>query len=314
MRTKTSDPSASSRPLLSRRRLLAGAAVTAGVATVNACGPDAYDWTPPGKVIVTRVDRVPDDPEDDTWSKTPMAEVEMDSQVIVLPHRLTPLTRVVRVRALHDGSSVGFRLEWNDDETNDETVTCDGFRDACAVLLAPGEGDETLRVMGSATQAATLLHWRADWQWDVDEGVRGVRDTFPNVSVDSYPIVHETPPGEVTPETYAEAGATQWLPGLHVENPMSSSVRETCVEKILAQGPGSSTHTPTQNASGRGVRTDDGWRVAIRRPLEAVDEGEMALSAGSVHTCAFALWSGGDRDAGGRKSPSKLALRLEMEA
>ena len=311
-RSKDTCPEASRGSLLTRRRLLSGAAVGAGAVAVGACGPDAYDWTAPGKVVVTRVGRVPDGPDGDEWDESPFAEVEMDAQIMVLPYRTEPLTRAIQVRAIHDGETIGLRLDWDDDVTHSDTIPCDGFRDACAVLLAPGEGDETVRVMGSTTQAATLLHWKADWQRDMEEGgVRGVRDAFPNMSVDVYPPLMVAP-GEVTPAAYQESGATMWLPGMHVGNPMSAPTRETCVEKILAQGPGSVTTTTTQNARGWGERRDSGWRVALLRPLEAVDEGEVDLVPGQVHTCAFAIWSGGEGDSGGRKTPSKLALRLEM--
>lgn len=313
MARRTDQPERAPGSLMSRRRLLSGAAAGMSAAALAACGPDAEDWTAPGRVEVTRVREVPDRPDRDVWMETPFAEVAMDSQVMVLPYRTEPLTRQMKVRAIHDGTRIGFRLEWDDDEPHSDTIPCDGFRDACAVLLAPGEGDETVRVMGSAEQAATLLHWKADWQRDVEEGVRGVRDAFPNVSVDEYPPL-AVPPGEVTPASYVEAGATQWLPGMHVGNPISVQTRETCVEKILAKGPGSVTSTPTQNATGWGVRTDDGWRVALVRPLDAVDEDEVSLSPGAVYTCAFALWSGGHDDSGGRKTPSKVALRLEMGA
>ncbi len=220
MRSKTSDPSASSHPVLTRRRLLGGTAVAGGAAVIGACTPDPSDSVAPKTVPVARVDKVPvDDPEAEAWEYGSEVEVVMDAQKIALPHRQAPYRESIKVRAIHDGTMIGFKLSWEDGEPDADTVTVDGFRDACAVLFAPGEGDDGLRVMGSADKPAILVHWKADWQHDMDEGIRTIRDMFPNATVDTYPPLGGTTMStEVTPATYVEAGATQWLPGMHVGN------------------------------------------------------------------------------------------------
>lgn len=298
-----------------RRRLLAGTAATAGAAALAACAPDHPDAVDADEIIVNRVDRVPaDDPDADAWGRTPEKTVEMASQEIALPHRTTPAVETIRIRAIHDGETIGFRVDWDDREIDDMTVRVDDFRDACAVLLAPGAGDETVRTMGTATTAATLLHWKADWQRDIDSGRAGLDDAYPNRSVDAYPPLVDVVPGEATIEDYADAGATQWLPGTDVGNPMSASRRETAVEKIVANGYGTSTTTPTQDARGRGDHRTEGWRVTLTKPLGAADDGETTLSPGGEATCAFAVWAGADGDAGSRKSPSATVYRLTIVA
>jgi hypothetical protein len=214
---------------------------------------------------------------------------------------------------LHDRQTVGFRLDWDDAGDEESTVRVDDYRDACAVLLAAGAGDADVRMMGNATSPATLLHWKADWQRDVDHGRQGLDDVFPNRSVDVYPIVHETPAAEVDATTYQEAGATPWVPGVHVGNPMSTPERSSPVEKAIAYGFSTTTTATTQDTLGRGVRGDRGWKVVLTKPMSAADAGELALEPGAIATCAFAVWAGQAHQAGSRKAPAIAVHTLYVE-
>jgi hypothetical protein len=298
---------------VSRRALLGGGLAGAATVALAACGADPPDAVAAGDLLAVRVDRVPDAPEDGAWAWSPDKVVIMGPQQIALPNRATPAVPEITVRALHDGERIGFRLAWADAGTEDLTVRVDDFRDACAVLLAPGEGDEALRTMGSQTQPAVLLHWKADWERDLRDGVQGMAEVFPNRSVDTYPpLGRTTDPAKVTAADYEEAGATEWLPGLHVANPISSPRRATAVEKLVAFGFGTATTAGVQDANGRGERDGAGWRVVITKPLAATADGEQQLAAGGSATCAFAIWSGADDDAGGRKTPSATVYRLVL--
>lgn len=300
---------------ISRRGLVAGGVAATGAAALAGCAPDYRDAIAAGDIHAARVGRVPvDDPDSTRWLSTPRKTVELAPQNIALPTRSRAVVEAIRVTAIHDGVLIGFRIEWDDPEVDDLTVRVDDFRDACAVLLAPGAGDEALRTMGTAQTAATLLQWKADWQRDMEHGRAGLEDVYPNRSVDVYPPLVHDPPDDVSVVSYVEAGATEWLPGNHVGNPLSSENRTTAVEKIVANGYGTSTTSATQNAMGRGVRHGDGWRVTITKPLAAIDDGETAISPGGVATCAFAIWSGADGDAGSRKSPSASVYQLVIDA
>jgi hypothetical protein len=302
---------------LSRRRLLAGGLAGAGAVALAGCitDPDPPDAVPGDEVWVARVGRVPfDDPSSDAWKRTTPTAVVMDAQTIALPHRPTPVVPEIAVRAVHDGASIAFRLDWDDPDHDDLTVQVDGFRDACAVLLGPGAGDQAIRVMGSAETPVVLLHWKADWQRDMEQGVQGEAEVYPNRSVDVYPPLLLEVPRDVTADDYRAADATEWLPGLHVGNVLSADTRATCVEKLLAAGFGTSTTAATQDARGRGERGEHGWHVVLSKPLAGTEGNEPALEPGRSYTCAFALWSGSARDAGGRKTPSLNAFRLSLEA
>ena len=89
-------------------------------------------------------------------------------------------------------------------------------------------GDETVRTMGTAMKAATLLHWKADWQRDVDDGRTGLDEAYPHRSVDVYPPLVDVAPGDVTVDDYAATDASQWLPGTSGGNPpRATSARQT---------------------------------------------------------------------------------------
>jgi hypothetical protein len=167
--------------------------------------------------------------------------------------------------------------------------------------------------MGSEATPATLLHWKADWQRDVDEGRQGLDAAYPNRVVDLYPPLWDAVPGEVDIATYEEHDATEWLPGVHVGNPISLGGRSTPIEKAIAYGFGTTTTATVQSGRGRGVRTDAGWSVVISKPFDADDDGEIEIRPGTKSTCAFAVWSGSAHDAGSRKAPSVNVYALILE-
>lgn len=298
-------------PTMSRRRLVQGVAAGAGTVALAGCRADHFVA---GDVNAVRVPAVPiDDPDHQRWDRAPRLRVELGPQDMALPMRLDPTVGVLQVQALHDDDRIAFRLEWDDPDASDLTVRVDDFRDACAVMLVPGPATMDVRTMGNAATPATLLHWKADWQRDVDEGRQGIDTVYPNRSVDVYPPLWDVAPAEVDVDTYQEHDAGVWLPGVHVGNPISAAGRATPVEKAIAYGFSTTTTGTTQNVTGRGVRTETGWRVVIVKSLRAVDDGEVELRPGATAACAFAVWSGGAQDAGSRKSPSVGVYSIELE-
>lgn len=292
---------------ISRRRLIAGAGASAiGLA---ACADDPFDAT---GILVRSTDRAPTTPGDGRWSTAAATIVALGPQDMALPMRLPASVGAVTVRALHDTSRIAFRLDWDDPDTDDLTVEVDHFRDACAVLLVPGPVDQALRPMGSLDVPATLLHWKADWQRDIDLGRQGIEDAFPNRTIDVYPPLWDQVPDNVDIAVYERAGATEWLPALHVGNPIAVGSSTTPIEKLVAFGFSTTTHLPTQDAIGQGTRSDRGWSVVISKPMQATDADEASVGANLHASCAFAVWSGSRSDAGSRKSPSTEVHRLQF--
>lgn len=299
--TRLSDTSRTGR--FGRRRLLTSAAAgAAGAVALAGCADD--DWDGIG-IFAPRVMRVrADDPLHSSWRVGSPFTVALGPQDMALPQKLTPTITSVEVRAVHDGQRIGFLLTWDDPDASDLTIGVDSFRDACAVLIGPGTDNTALRAMGSVTTPVTLLHWKADWQRDADLGRQELEAAFPNRSVDVYPPLWNVAPADVDVQAYLDHDASEWLPAIHVDNPVSPVAVKSPVEKAVAYGFGTTTSCATQNATGRGVRTATGWQVAMSRPLDAIDDGEIALAPGAMVTTAFAVWSGSAGDAGSRKQPS----------
>ena len=297
---------------VSRRALLTAGAAGAGAALLSACSDDGPYVPVAGQIASFPTSAVPLDPGAAAWTTAPPTEVELDSQLVARPYRNDPFVPTIEVRSLHDRELIAFRITWNDAGQDAATVAVDGFRDACAVLLGEDRLGEEIRLMGNQDRPVTLLHWKADWQHDVDHGVRTIDDEFPNRSVDVYPpFVHEDP-AEVTPADYVTADVTYRLPGLHVGNVLAATDRTTPVEKAVAWGFRTTATAPTQDAVGRGVHEGSRWSVVLAKPLRSTDPGELALARGGGATCAFAVWSGDDGDAGSRKSPSRQTYRLVL--
>lgn len=298
---------------LSRRRVLTGAAAVAGAGAVamSGCAPDGYDGA---GMRAVRVRRIPTDPDDVLWRNASETIVALGPQDIALPMKQQPTVTEISVKSLHDGERIAFLLQWTDPDTSDLTVRVDDFRDACAVMFLPGGSDEALRPMGSTTTAATLLHWKADWQRDVDQGRQDVATVYPNRTIDVYPPLWNVAPKDVDMTSYEAAGATEWLPGMHVGNPISAPLRERPVEKAIAYGFSTTTTAEHQDADGRGARHGNGWQVIVTKPLAASDEGETTLRPGDTVSCAFAVWSGSEHDAGSRKAPSRTLHTLSIGA
>jgi hypothetical protein len=304
------EPVSATRTTFSRRSVLTGVAAGAGAAVLASC---SQDHLLEGDLNSLRVAGVPKDPDDPAWVRAPELAVPLGPQDMALPTNMTPAVTLVRVRSMHDGRSISFHLAWDDPDLDDLSIRVDDFRDACAVLLVPGPRVVEVRPMGTATVPATLLHWKADWQRDVDHGRQGLDVVYPNRSVDVYPPLWGTAPDKVDPTTYATADADVWLPGMHVGNPISMGGRTTPVEKLIAHGFSTTTTSSSQDVTGRGARSDTGWMVVITKPLEPTEAGEVMLTPGESTTCAFAVWSGGANEVGPRKAPSVNVHRLFLE-
>lgn len=299
----------------SRRAFLTTSAAAAG-ATVAATtlGPVARAGVGGGaSVIAWPVDAVPvDEPHSRLWDRGLWVDVPMEGQLTAMPMRLKPSVKTVSLRALHDGQLIGFRLEWDDPLVDSETVRADSFRDAAAVLLGPPTDDAAVRLMGTADIPVTLLHWKADWQVDVDDGYQDLESQFPRANFDFHPPLAPAQEPVTVPDDYQARDATQWLPAFHVGNPIAQMSKPSPVEKLVARGFGSTTHQPTQNAIGRGTWRNGRWSVVIAKPMEAVDSEELTIRPGELYSMAIAVWAGHTDDSGSRKSPSQSLLGLEV--
>jgi hypothetical protein len=243
------------------------------------------------EVVAVTAAEVPLDPAAKAWDSAPEHTARLLLQDLVEPRLLTPSTPEVRVRALTNGASVAFRIEWADASLSD--VPGPGrFVDACAVQIPQGVSPEPPDPqMGNAGRPVEVTYWRADWQAWVDGRGDTIRDLYPNASVDHYPF--QAPSLEAGSAAQKEM-ARRYAPAEAVGN-RRAGPRQSAVEDLIAEGPGTLAPAPATVSKGKGIRTKDGWRVVLVRPVPS------GVAPGSRTQVAFAVWEGSKGEAGARK-------------
>jgi hypothetical protein len=182
-------------------------------------------------------------------------------------------------------------LEWADSSVNDLTLPAE-FTDACAVQLPSGvESDVPAPQMGETARPVEITFWRASWQAVVDGRDDSISNLYPNAAIDHYPFeAPSLPPGSAEQKEMAD----RYAPALSLGNKMAGP-RDSPVEDLLAEGPGTLKPAPPSGSTGRGRRTDTGWSVVIVRKMPA------GLSPQTRSQVAFAVWEGSQQEAGSRK-------------
>jgi hypothetical protein len=242
-------------------------------------------------VIAVPADRIPLDPEDAAWKTVPAYPAKLLLQDLVEPRQVAATTPEVRVRAMTDGAHLAFHLQWTD-PSDDNLPQPSRFADGCAVQV-PAKIEPTVPApqMGEPGRPVQLTYWTAAWQATVDGRGDTIRDIYPNASVDHYPF--EAASLEKGSAVQQEM-ATRYAPARALGNPMAGP-RDTPVQDLIAEGPGTLAPAPSGGSQGRGVRTADGWAVVLVRELP---EGLSPVNGSQV---AFAVWEGGHEEVGARK-------------
>jgi hypothetical protein len=259
---------------------------------------------PVNEVVAVWAAQLPLDPADRAWQRVPEHLAKLLLQDMVEPRLLEPSTPFVRVQAMRNGSEIAFRLTWPDAESDDLPIP-GRFVDAAAVQLpAEAAGAVPAPQMGEHDGRVEITFWRADWQATVDGRGHSISDLYPHASIDHYPF--QAAPLEGTPEQ--QEMEQRYSPAQALGN-MRAGPRESPVESLIAEGPGTLSPAESNNARGRGVRTRDGWSVVLIRPLP---EG---LTPRTRTQAAFAVWQGANREVGARKMRTGwVPLLVEEEA
>ncbi len=249
------------------------------------------------------------DPDSTQWERATPLEIPLSGQPFVAPMRFDPFTPSLTVRSLNNGSWISFLIEWTDPTKDDRTIKTEEFRDSVAIQLA--DSDQPFICMGTRDQMVNILHWKADWQADIDEGFQDLEAAFPNFWNDVYPFAVGSPPYSV-PEDFPGV-ARVYLPGWYVGNPFSDPLKVTSVEDTDSAGFGSITTQESQDAIGRGVWSESTWKVVITRSMDTGDPNDATIAVGGETPLAFAIWDGTSGDRGARKSVSSwFALNVDV--
>lgn len=267
--------------------------LSAGLATV--AGAQPRKEPEPRLDIVVAVLTVADAaeavaPDAKVWKKAAEQTVPLQPQQFVEPFQDTAGVASVNVRAVRDGQRLAVLMEWAD-KGQDTAIGPTGFTDGCAVMFAAAATPPSV-MMGETGRPVRIFNWKAAWQKP--------SELSPFAWVDVVPLSGVAGPVRPDSAVYASAARAN-TGGWAIGNPVSGPNYRSVVEELAAEGPGSITHKAFAPGGG-GVWKKGTWRVALLLP------GELAGS----RPVAFAVWDGGQRDVGGRKSISPwVSLRAE---
>jgi hypothetical protein len=230
--------------------------------------------------------------------------VSLVAQPIAVPRPETTTTDKVIVKAVHNKDWIAFYLRWDDTEKS-EAGRLGTYSDAIALQFPINDHKVPPPIfMGAKGSPVHLYHWRAQYQVDKEKGVRSMKDLYPNMTVDMYPMefpdmgtLHEVDESKKEIYSYGKAAG----------NPQSYVKKG--VDELLAEGFGSSSVIENVNADAQGVWKDGKWEVVITRPLKR--EGASILPGSTF--LAVAVWQGGKDEVGSRKSLTMVWTPLLIE-
>lgn len=272
--------------------------LVATVATAAACSRGPVVDTAQVSAVFVAGPLPTEDPAAAIWQSAPEHPAALMVQDVTEPRLVKPGVSLVKVRAVHDGTTVVFRLQW-DDATRDIIPESGSSSDAVAVQFAVAPGaDVPNAAMGETGKPVEICFWKAVWQDDLERaksGVDRVAALYPNMAVDSYPFKQNESAGAEMEKRYA--------PAMAAGNPITARPQTGAVQEMIAEGFGTSSVPVVQHASGRGNWGQATWVVTIARPLKE-GEGRSNLEVGKKTYMAFAVWDGAERHTGGRKMRS----------
>ncbi|MEW6434757.1 MAG: ethylbenzene dehydrogenase-related protein [Myxococcota bacterium] len=258
------------------------------------------------QVPLVKADLSKADPAAAVWKSAPAPlAVPLMAQPMVTPRPEATTTSEVKVQAVHDGTRVAFRLAWKDDGV-DEAGVLGTFSDAAAIQFPLKASDTPPPVMmGAKDQPVHIFHWRAQYQRDAEKGKPTPKDLYPNLNVDMYPMeFHDMGAIGDKPQDNRD----QYSPGRATGNPQAFS--KTGVDEIIAEGFSTSSVQEGHGGLGKATWANGEWSLVISRPLKS--EGGSVLTPGGKSFIAFAVWQGGKKEVGSRKSLTMAWTTLSL--
>lgn len=241
------------------------------------------------------------------WNGVPEASVSLMAQMITKPQPDKAETPVVKVQVLHDGKYIAFRLRWADKEIS-EAGKLGEFSDAIALEFPVKDNANPPPIfMGMKDNPVHLFHWRAQYQYDEVHGKKTMKDLYPNMSVDMYPLEFK--------DAGSVKGITQekqevFNPAVAEGNPQS--YQKHAVDEVMAEGFGTSAVRADTDSFGHGEWKDGEWTVVITRAIKRPEGSVLEVGKGS--SFGLAVWQGGADEIGSRKSVTMMWTPFKLEA
>jgi hypothetical protein len=250
-----------------------------------------------------------EDPTSGLWQQAPEFPATLLRQDVTEPMLTEPGVDLVKVRALHNGEWIVFRLEWSD-PTQDLIPLAGHSSDAAAIQFPLQSGDQVPdNAMGEKGKGVRIWYWKAVWQDDAARaaGKQGDRiaSLYPNAAIDHYPFQASESARAEMEKRYAPARAAG--------NPITDLPGDGPVQVLIAEGFGNTRVAPAQAGRGKGLWSNGKWMTTLARPLAGGAElGDLVADKRAY--VALAIWDGAKSHAGSRKMRSAwvpLALRTQ---
>ncbi|MFQ5853281.1 MAG: ethylbenzene dehydrogenase-related protein [Candidatus Binatia bacterium] len=240
---------------------------------------------PQGVVLVSRLieGELPlRDPNSRLWEKAHPLVVPLSSQVNFKPRIYNATVHSLKVKSLNNGKEIAFLLEWEDPSRDVSALKAESFTDAVAIQHPVSlENEKVWFCMGQPDAVVNIWHWRGDWQEDLQEA-KDQQTQYPQMGWDYYPL----------------------------EDDDTFYARKTAVEDLNAARMQTLTAQPMgeQDVNGFGAWDKGRWRVVISRDLRTPDKNDAqfqpTVETQKLRPIAFAVWDGGNSEAGARKAVS----------
>ena len=240
------------------------------------------------------------------WKDVKEISVNLMGQLIVKPKTEKAETESIKVQILHDGKYIAFRLRWADKEKS-EAGKLGEFSDAVALEFPVKDNANPPPIfMGFKDNPVHLFHWRAQYQYDEEHGKKTIKDIYPNLSSDMYPLDYADS-GSI--RNITDAKKEVFSPGVAAGNPQSYPKR--AIDEIMAEGFGTSGVRKDHDSIGHGEWKDGEWTVIIARALNRPDGSVLEESKGSAFGAA--VWQGGLGEVASRKSLTMIWTPFKLE-
>jgi DMSO reductase family type II enzyme heme b subunit len=237
------------------------------------------------------------DPASALWDTTSEFSTALAPQNVTPPMIQQPGVSRVKVRALHDGTWIAFRLQWTD-AARDDVHGPSRFSDAAAVQVPREANTQPSPMMGQPGSPVRILFWKAAWQ-TADH----LAALHPNRPPTDYPYLAAPPEHRARMET-------SYAPAVNAHNPNFHKPGDPPLFLGEAEMFGSLTGLRDMEVDGRGVYAERSWRVVLATKIANLGN---AVRPGRDSTVAFAVWEGAAQNAGGRKMRSEQWARLAVE-
>lgn len=241
-------------------------------------------------------------PFDAKWNDANLFSLDLTAQPMIAPRPSQTTTEKLAIQALYNESTIAFKLVWKDTEKS-EAGRLAKQSDAIAIQFPVRASGEVppLVFMGAKGDPVHIFHWRAQYSRDAETGKPTMKELYPNMSVDMYPMEFKDH-GKIA--KISDAEREKYAPAVAVGNPQSYP--KDGVDEIIAEGFGTSAvKKPSRiKSTSRAVWKDGSWNVVISRPLATEDGSDIQPKNGSQ--AAFAVWQGGLAEVGSRKSVSMM--------